>query len=78
MLFSSTTFIYLFLPAVLFGYYVIFRWKRSLQNVFLLLASLFFYAWGEPAFVLIMISSVVLNWLYGLLIDKNRAKVGSI
>ena len=56
MLFSSTTFLYFFLPVVLFFYYTIFRKSRSLQNTFLLVASLFFYAWGEPKFVLIMIT----------------------
>lgn len=73
MLFSSTVFIYLFLPAVLFGYYVLFRWKRSLQNIFLLFASLFFYAWGEPKFVLIMIGSIVFNWIFGLLVGKFKS-----
>ena len=72
MLFSSTTFIYLFLPAVLFFYYVVFRKSRLLQNIFLLLASLAFYAWGEPVFVLIMIGSIVVNWLLGLLVDRYR------
>ena len=72
MLFSSTTFIYLFLPAVLFFYYVVFRKSRLLQNIFLLLASLAFYAWGEPVFVLIMIGSILVNWLFGLLADRYR------
>lgn len=72
MLFSSTVFIYLFLPCVLFGYYVLFRRKRNLQNIFLLLASLFFYAWGEPKFVLIMIGSINGNWFLGLLVDKAK------
>lgn len=72
MLFSSTVFIYLFLPAVLFGYYVLFRKNRALQNVFLLLASLFFYAWGEPKFVLVMIASITCNWIFGLLVDKFK------
>ncbi len=72
MLFSSTTFIYLFLPIVLFFYYVIFRKSRLLQNIFLLFASLFFYAWGEPKFVLIMIASIFINWLFGLLVSKSR------
>ena len=74
MLFSSTVFIYLFLPAVLFGYYVLFRWKRSLQNIFLLFVSLFFYAWGEPKFVLVMICSIIFNWLFGLLVHKYKTK----
>ncbi|MBE7064476.1 MAG: MBOAT family protein [Ruminococcaceae bacterium] len=72
MLFSSTTFIYLFLPIVLFGYYVLFKRSRKLQNVFLLIVSLFFYAWGEPKFVLVMIASIVFNWIMGLLVDKHR------
>lgn len=72
MLFSSTTFIYLFLPAALFFYYVVFRKSRKLQNVFLLLASLFFYAWGEPRFVLVMMASIALNWAAGGLINKFR------
>lgn len=72
MLFSSTTFIYLFLPVVLLFYYVIFRKSRLLQNVFLLLASLFFYAWGEPKFVLIMLASIFFNWLFGLWVSKSK------
>ncbi|MBR3241273.1 MAG: MBOAT family protein [Parasporobacterium sp.] len=71
MLFSSTTFIYLFLPIVILFYYI-FKWSRLLQNIFLLLASLVFYAWGEPKFVLIMMASIIINWLLGLIIDKKR------
>lgn len=47
-----------------------------MQNVFLLVASLFFYAWGEPKFVLVMIASVVMNWLFGLAISKNCTHKG--
>ncbi|MBQ7521852.1 MAG: MBOAT family protein [Clostridia bacterium] len=74
MLFSSTTFIYSFLPVVLFSYFILFRKSRFLQNIFLLLASLFFYAWGEPKFVFIMIFSIVVNWLFGLIISKRFDK----
>ena len=74
VLFSSTEFIYLFLPVVLLFYYVFFRKSRMLQNIFLLVASLVFYAWGEPVFVLIMIASVIVNWALGLFVDKNREK----
>ena len=62
----------MFLPVVLFFYYVILRKSRLLQNIFLLFASLFFYAWGEPVYVLIMIASIVVNWAFGLAVDKNR------
>ena len=70
MLFSSTTFIYLFLPTVILFYHVILRKSRLLQNIFLLAASLIFYAWGEPKFVLVMMASIVVNWLIGPLISK--------
>ena len=65
MLFSSLTFLYLFLPAVLLFYYLVFRKSRTGQNAFLFLASLFFYAWGEPKFVLVMLASILVNWFIG-------------
>ncbi len=57
MLFSSTVFLFVFLPLVLFFYYLPLRGRRNAQNVFLLIASLGFYAWGEPWFVLVMVPS---------------------
>ena len=72
MLFSSVVFIFFFLPAVLFMYYVPFRKSIKLKNILLLFASLGFYAWGEPVFVLIMIFSIIFNWFFGLLVDKYR------
>ena len=72
MLFSSTTFLYLFLPIVLFFNFIVFKKSRLLQNIFLLFASLFFYAWGEPKFVLVMIASIAVNWFFGLIISKKR------
>jgi D-alanyl-lipoteichoic acid acyltransferase DltB (MBOAT superfamily) len=71
MVFSSTLFLFLFLPLVLIGYYnPIFKGRRF-RNVFLLLASLAFYAWGEPVFVFVMLFSILLNWFFGLEIDKS-------
>ncbi len=72
MLFSSTTFLYLFLPSVILFNFVVFKWSRLLQNIFLLFASLFFYAWGEPKFVLVMIASIITNWFFGLMVNKKR------
>jgi len=74
MLFSSPVFIYVFLPIVLLCYYTVLRNKRNLQNVFLFLSSLFFYAWGEPKFVLVMILSIVVNWSLGLLVNNYKQK----
>ncbi len=61
---------------VLVLYYSLFRWSIRLQNLLLLLASLLFYAWGEPKNVLLLLASCVMNWLFGLLIHqwKRMAK----
>ena len=67
MVFSSPIFLFWFLPAVLFTYAVL---DRRLKNFFLLLGSLFFYAWGEPTFVLIMLGSILGNYLFGLGIGR--------
>ncbi len=74
MLFSSEIFLFLFLPFVLFVYYcLLFKW-RTLQNLFLLLMSLLFYAYGEPWFVFVMICSIILNWGFGLLVDRYKSQ----
>ena len=74
MLFSSSIFLFLFLPLVLIIYYVPLRPFRQGQNVFLLLASLGFYAWGEPWFVLVMIASILANYGFGLWVDRNKRR----
>lgn len=71
MLFSSTIFIFLFLPIVLILYYLVFRGRRA-RNLVLLTASLGFYAWGEPWFVVVMMFSILCNWFFGLLVDRFR------
>ncbi len=74
MLFSSSVFLFAFLPAVLLIYYGPLRsWRRG-QNVFLFLASLFFYAFGEPVFVLVMLASILVNWLAGLWAGRLRLR----
>lgn len=72
MLFSSSTFIFLFLPVVIFIYYVFLRKNRTLQNIFLLIASLIFYAWGEVSFVFVMILSIIANYFFGLYVYKSK------
>lgn len=72
MLFTSIIFLFFFLPAVLFGYYVVFKDKREAQTAFLFIASLFFYAWGEPWFVAVMLLSVACNWYFGKAASKAR------
>ena len=70
MLFSSNAFLFLFLPALCILYNLL-RKSRKWQNAALTLASLFFYAWGEPAFVLVMLLSIVVNWYLGLKIGRD-------
>ena len=72
MVFSSNVFIFLFLPVVLILYYNPLFKSTAFRNTVLLISSIFFYAWGEPAFVLVMLGSIVLNWLFGLGVDKYR------
>ena len=72
MLFSSSIFLFLFLPLVLLIYYLPLRKFRQGQNVFLLVVSLGFYAWGEPWFVLVMMGSIVANYGFGLWVDRNK------
>ena len=78
MVFSSTVFLFLFLPGLLLVYYLpslIFKKDfRAYKNFVLLMSSLFFYAWGEPAFVFVMLISVLFNWLMALLIENFRAR----
>ena len=74
MLFSSSVFLFAFLPVVLLCYYGPLRATRRGQNLFLLAASLFFYAFGEPRFVAIMAASILVNWLFGLWVGRRRAR----
>ena len=59
MVFSSLIFLWIFLPVVFILYFTA---KEQYRNVILLIASLFFYAWGEPVYVFVMILSIVINY----------------
>lgn len=67
MLFSSMTFIFLFMPFLLTAYYFI---RPDFRNGLLLIFSIFFYAWGEPTYVVIMLLTIVINYLGAVLIDR--------
>ena len=76
MLFTSIEFLFLFLPLTLAGYFLLpFRW--DLKNLWLLAASLVFYAWGEPTFVFVMLGSIAFNYLAALLVDAVRSRRGA-
>ena len=74
MLFSSETFLFVFLPLVLLLYFGIFVHFKRGRNVFLVIASLLFYAWGEPVYVFLMIAVILISWLFGVLIEHFREK----
>ena len=67
MLFTSMEFLLVFFPVTLGIYFIL---PHKARNVWLLAASLFFYAWGEPVFVLAMVFSIVFNYLLALRIDE--------
>ena len=69
MVFSSIAFLFYFLPITLALYYIL---PKRCRNFVLLIASLIFYAYGEPTYVLIMILSITFSYIYGLLIDRFR------
>ena len=68
MLFSSIVFLFSFLPAVMILYYLL---PVRFRNVILLLASLVFYAWGEPVYLFLMLLSILFNYFSGLDIARN-------
>ncbi|MBR3848503.1 MAG: MBOAT family protein [Oscillospiraceae bacterium] len=69
MLFSSIPFLYYFLPVVLILYLIT---PKRFKNLTLLIASLFFYGWGEPKYVFLMLATIVCGYFIGLLIEKFR------
>ncbi|MDD2216168.1 MAG: MBOAT family protein [Eubacteriales bacterium] len=71
MVFSSLLFLFIFLPCVLLIYYLT---PSKCRNLTLFIASLLFYAWGEPVYVLLMLFSILVNYSHGLLIDKYSEK----
>lgn len=72
MLFSSITFLVFFLPMVLLFYYML--PSRAYKNSVLFFASLLFYAWGEPKYVLLMLGSIIFNYNAGLWIAAAGKK----
>ena len=72
MLFSSLVFLWYFLPAVFLLYFI--TKNLHIRNGVLLAASLFFYAWGEPKYVILMLVSIGLNYFFGLWIGRMQSK----
>lgn len=71
MLFSSISFLYYFLPVLLIIYFIV---GNKFKNLVLLLFSLLFYFYGEPVYILILLFSCFINYIFGILIEKYRNK----
>ena len=69
MVFSSLPFLFFYLPVVLLIYKLS---PLKLRNLFLLIASLFFYGWGEPIYILIMFASILIDYTHGMLVERWR------
>ena len=70
MLFCSMTFIYVFLPVVLFFYFIS---RKNIKNTVLLIASIFFYIWGEPDYLYVMLAVILISYAGSIGIDKCRS-----
>ena len=69
MVFSSLLFLFVYLPVVLAIYYIVpHRWR----NLWLFIANLVFYGWGEPVYILLMLFSICINYYSAILIDRHR------
>ena len=79
MVFSSMIFLWIFLPICLVGNYLTYRlWKdNNLSNIFLLILSVIFYAWGEPVYIFLMLFSIFINWIFGIGVERysNNKKI---
>lgn len=73
MVFSSLSFLTLFLPLTILLYFAV---PRRFRNLLLFLASLIFYAWGEPVYIVLMLFSSVVDYSHGLLMEKFDGRPG--
>ena len=71
MLFSSLIFLSIFLPVVTGLYFMV---KKELRNYVLLVASLIFYAWGEPRYLAIMLLVIIINYVFAILVENEKHK----
>ncbi|MBC3888688.1 MBOAT family protein [Acetobacterium paludosum] len=72
MVFSSILFLFTFLPISLGLYYIV---PKQIKNAVLLLASLIFYAWGEPVYVYLMIFTIIFDYSIGMIMDNKSANI---
>ena len=71
MVFSSVIFLFRFFPFFFLLYYLV---PKRMKNLILFFGSLFFYAWGEPVYVLLMLFSTVVDYTHGRLLERFRGR----
>ena len=71
MLFSSMTFVFMFLPIVCTLYLIS---RKEFRNYILLISSIIFYAWGEPKYLMIMILTILINYFGAILLDRAKSE----
>ena len=74
MLFSSEIFLFLFLPLTLLIYYLLRNKSIKVKNSVLLIASVVFYSWGEAKFIYVMLLSIILNYIFGIMVSNGQEK----
>lgn len=75
MVFSSMLFLWIFLPITLIGNSLcMYFGKEKVANIFLLIASIIFYAWGEPIYIFLLLLSIIINWALGVKLEASRNK----
>ena len=72
MLFTSITFLYVFFPIICNAYFI---YPNKINNLILLIASLLFYGFGEPKYLVVMIFSILLGYLFGLILEKHQGQI---
>ena len=74
MVFSSSVFLMAFLPLTLLAYFIVPARLVKVRNAVLLASSLVFYGWGEPRYVFLVLATVLLAYIFGLLIERFRER----
>ena len=72
MLFTSISFLYYFLPIILIIYFLV---PNKFKNIILLIFSLIFYLYGEPKYILLMLFEILIAYIGGILIEKDKSKL---
>ena len=75
MLFNSFGFIFLYLPVVLLGFFLLARVRHSFAASWLVIASLFFYGYWNPFYISLLLGSIICNFAFGLWIAKAKDKL---